>query len=423
MGNKPSSISSSPAPDDASVRSVVRCDAKPVSRKGSFNIFKRVDSRSPLSTDAAANGTTISHPRANRRETENARGEAELENGATHSSLDEPEEDTGRYPDRNSHARSASTATMTEARAAQPLSASTTIRDLRSPELSPGMDGQQNGHRDSSDERPPFPNPKDSRSALSPTIPAPSPLPANSPHKYGLRDDMETPDIPESPEKIDVTKIKRTSSGLEIFNVSEHHSSSPLHLHYLNLSSPPQRAKSLQSASSFLNSLSTSRRRADSAAEPYLHQNNINIHHSNGRVQTTSWLPTPNSRLTSSSRRASATEYQDGEGRCRGHHFKTSGFAYTRPLTLAQLKCYQNHARLIVSSNKAAPVECAICHIDDDKNHWSCSWCAIRMCGFCRKDFAERGMTALRERIKIAEMGSGADETNGSSESSNGLDK
>ena len=28
------------------------------------------------------------------------------------------------------------------------------------------------------------------------------------------------------------------------------------------------------------------------------------------------------------------------------------------------------------------------------------------MCRFCRKDFAERGLTALRQRVKQAEMGS-----------------
>ena len=88
-----------------------------------------------------------------------------------------------------------------------------------------------------------------------------------------------------------------------------------------------------------------------------------------------------------------------------GHTFKPSGFAYTRPLTIAQMKCYLDHKRILPSRNKVAPVECSVCHIDDDRDHYSCSWCALRMCRFCRKDFAERGMTALKERIRHAELG------------------
>jgi hypothetical protein len=56
-------------------------------------------------------------------------------------------------------------------------------------------------------------------SALSPSIPAPSPLPEDSPHKYGLKDRMDTPEVPE-PEEINVVKARRRSSGLDIFNVS-----------------------------------------------------------------------------------------------------------------------------------------------------------------------------------------------------------
>jgi hypothetical protein len=72
---------------------------------------------------------------------------------------------------------------------------------------------------------------------------------------------------------------------------------------------------------------------------------------------------------------------------------------------MAQMKCYRNHVRLLKSGNKSAPVECSVCHIDDDKDHFSCSWCALRMCRFCRNDFEERGITALKERIKQAELG------------------
>lgn len=154
-----------------------------------------------------------------------------------------------------------------------------------------------------------------------------------------------------------------------------------------------QEAKSLQSAASFLNGLSTSRRRAESAAD----------------TSTSSWTAMNAPSRPSSTRPLStrvSSGFQDGEGRRNGHNFKSSGFAYTRPLTLTQIKCYRGHGRLLLSKNKNAPVECAVCHIDDDGDHFSCSWCAIRMCKYCRKDYAERGLCALQERIKTAELGS-----------------
>ena len=157
-----------------------------------------------------------------------------------------------------------------------------------------------------------------------------------------------------------------------------------------------QEAKSLQSASSFLNGLSTSRRRAESTQRS---------------TDASGWTlgsydTTRPSSARIPSRPSSTLQHAYSSERCRGHNFKPSGFAYTRPLTMAQMKCYRNHIRLLPSRNKKAPVECAVCHIDDERDHYSCSWCAIRMCRFCRKDFAERGLTALKERIKQAELGS-----------------
>ena len=110
-----------------------------------------------------------------------------------------------------------------------------------------------------------------------------------------------------------------------------------------------------------------------------------------------------------------ASNTADMDGRRRGHNFKSNGFAFSRPLSIAQIKCYRSHTRLLRSMNKSAPVECSVCHMDDDREHWSCAWCAIRMCGYCRKDFAERGSAALRERIKGAEYGDGVVASPGSS--------
>lgn len=99
--------------------------------------------------------------------------------------------------------------------------------------------------------------------------------------------------------------------------------------------------------------------------------------------------------------------HADIDGRRRGHNFKNNGVAFSRPLTITQIRCYLNHTLLLKSKNKHAPVECAVCHMDDDQEHWTCSWCALRMCRYCRKDFGERGITALRQRIKQAELGGG----------------
>lgn len=178
-----------------------------------------------------------------------------------------------------------------------------------------------------------------------------------------------------------------------------------------------QEAKSLQSASSFLNGLSTSRRRAESAQRS---------------TEASAWTlasydtqrPASSSRLSRPPSRPSSTlpYTTHSADRRRGHNFKPSGFAYTRPLTHVQVKCYKQHARLMLSRNRVAPVECAVCHIDDDRDHYSCSWCALRMCRYCRKEFAEKGVTALRERIKCAEFG-GSGESTGSSAESLGLSR
>ncbi|KAI7527356.1 hypothetical protein KC317_g20885 [Hortaea werneckii] len=111
---------------------------------------------------------------------------------------------------------------------------------------------------------------------------------------------------------------------------------------------------------------------------------------------------------------SSGNGYSEIDGRKRGHNFKSNGFAYSRALNLTQLKCYRSHTRLLRSKNKAAPVECAVCHMDDDQEHWTCSWCALRMCRYCRKAFGEGGVKALRARIREAELGSREDGEEGS---------
>ena len=110
----------------------------------------------------------------------------------------------------------------------RPLSATTAIRDSRAesrreprlenhPAFVEDFTREANGDVTHQKQLPTLPTKRDS--ALSPSIPAPSPLPEDSPHKYGLKDRTDTPEVPE-PEEINVVKARRRSSGLDIFNVS-----------------------------------------------------------------------------------------------------------------------------------------------------------------------------------------------------------
>ncbi len=410
MGNKPSSIAGSPVPDDASTHSVVRRPVRML-RKSSGNLFKRIDSKSPLPRELTAS-TVLQVTQ-------------QISPTAFHSADHNDDEESPVFMDGSALSprkskdipkamHSASSATLTKDDSLRPLSASTTIRDNRVDSRRGSRVETRTSFVEELDEETyvksngaPVPPPHRGLT-LSPSIPAPSPLPEDSPHKYGLKDRMDTPELPE-PDKIDVVKARRKSTGLDIFNVRPLHPySSPSH--QLTL---PQEAKSLQSASSFLNGLSTSRRRAESTQRS---------------TETSAWNTSftgttrPSSRAASrlASRPSSTapTSVAFSADRRRGHTFKPSGFAYTRPLTLTQMKCYREHCRLLPSKNKIAPVECSVCHIDDDREHFSCSWCALRMCRFCRKEFGERGLVALKERVKQAELGGGSP---GSSELSLGF--
>lgn len=410
MGNKPSSISGSPVPDDKSIRSVMRRDSKmPMSRKSSFNLFKRIDSKSPLPRDVTASVMSILHRDGHKKEDTTATDDDGQVSVPTDPFYDQHDyDDCSRYPDVCSKVHSNSNMTMTEDRATMPLSAATTIRDCKSADLPDSQtDSQTDGAADFKDVPPVPTDDAHVLSALSPTIPAPSPLPEDSPHKYGLRDKIDTPEVPEEPEKINVAKMRRKSSGLEIFNVR-----CSIHRAPRSNADSEQEARSLQTAKSFLNGLSTARRRAESASAL-----RPETDFSDSGYGTATIGPSRPGSARPSSTRPSAT-FQEGEGRRKGHNFKSSGFAYSRPLTLAQMKCYRGHGRLLQSRNKHAPVECAVCHIDDDAEHFSCSWCALRMCRYCRKDFAARGIVALRERVRKAELGGAKDSAHSSSSES-----
>ena len=193
--------------DDRSTHSVQRASrlkAARLPRRSSMNVFKRLDSRSPLPTDSTRPITEV--PRA-----------------ATAPNLDDMVDDDETEDDerqrsraRHAHRHSAPspsmpmqpaspTATLTEESAARPLSASGTITDRR-------------GNTDIEDEED---SPAHMRvSALSPTLPLPTPIPEDSPHKYGLKDRMDTPEANSPPQPdAELAKARRRSSGLTIFKV------------------------------------------------------------------------------------------------------------------------------------------------------------------------------------------------------------
>jgi len=231
MGNTQSNANSSTS-DNASVRNGPR-GAVRVLRKSSTNLFNRMDAKSPIPPEVTT--TTV----------------IQVRQQASPPGLDGTDDESPVDPfmggQRLSQAsgdravRSPTTATITDEAGSRPLSATTTIRDSRpqtrnqsrrESRIEEDLESHENmaepvrpTSRPSS--RPtsfpprisPIPPPSSRQSALSPTLPAPSPLPEDSPHKYGLKDRMDTPEVPE-PEEIRVVKAaRRRSSGLEIFNV------------------------------------------------------------------------------------------------------------------------------------------------------------------------------------------------------------
>jgi hypothetical protein len=194
--------------DDRSTHSVLRASrlkAARLPRRSSMNVFKRLDTKSPLPADLS--GTVIEVPRA--------ATAPNLDGMVDDDETEDEEQERSRA--RHAHRHSAPspsipmhpaspTETLTEESAGRPLSASDTITDRQPNTL---VDEDSLTHL--------------RISALSPTLPAPSPIPEDSPHKYGLKDRMDTPEANSPPPPdIELAKARRRSSGLAIFNVSLH---------------------------------------------------------------------------------------------------------------------------------------------------------------------------------------------------------
>jgi hypothetical protein len=192
--------------DSHSINSIVRSPrlkAVRLPRRSSINVFKRFDCKSPVPPDFSA--AVIEVPRAATAPNLDDLGDDDDEDES-----DKQERGRARHVHRHSAPspallmHSASPATLTEESAARPQSAVDTITNRHDYFDSIGNESS---------------SPSRLRiSALSPTLPTPSPLPEDSPHKYGLKDRMDTPEMPSPPLELNVAKAKRRSSGLEIFN-------------------------------------------------------------------------------------------------------------------------------------------------------------------------------------------------------------
>ncbi|KAK0248751.1 hypothetical protein LTS02_013250 [Friedmanniomyces endolithicus] len=228
MGNWPSSLNGSPGPNDnASLNSVVRRPIR-VLRSSSNNLLKRLDARSSLPRPLTATSILVA-----------SHGDFDASLDSFQNSAHSARQSVIMLP-----SPAPATTLVDEDAAGQPLSASTSIKESR-PDGKSHQAAVEDANEDFVDVAPSVPTHRSS--ALSPTIPAPSPLPEDSPLKHGLKDYMDTPE-PELAPAVDidvnitnVNKARRRSSGLEVFT----------------------EAKTLQSASSFINGLSTNRRHAE----------------------------------------------------------------------------------------------------------------------------------------------------------------
>lgn len=223
MGNQVSGPNDAVQSDAASVRSVVRNPIR-VLRKSSTNFFKRVDSKSPLSPIPTGTVPDVQQQDPARIYATAVDGVDEI-NGST--LLNETQESLCSPGPRLVKVASATSAK--KASSQRPLSASSTLRApkegdneyFRADSRSPVVEDALVSHSH------PTPSPDAlalRHAVLSPTIPAPSPLPEDSPHKYGLKDRLDSPDVLE-PEDLNVIKARRRSSGVDIFNVSNSESS------------------------------------------------------------------------------------------------------------------------------------------------------------------------------------------------------
>ncbi|OMP82138.1 hypothetical protein BK809_0006448 [Diplodia seriata] len=53
-------------------------------------------------------------------------------------------------------------------------------------------------------------------------------------------------------------------------------------------------------------------------------------------------------------------------------------------LNCVHMQCFHNHRRFHRSNNRVLPIGCMLCFSCSPDFHWTCTWCALRICQGCR---------------------------------------
>ncbi|KAF2087713.1 hypothetical protein K490DRAFT_65555 [Saccharata proteae CBS 121410] len=79
-------------------------------------------------------------------------------------------------------------------------------------------------------------------------------------------------------------------------------------------------------------------------------------------------------------------------------------------LSIVQTDCFHSHRRFHRSHNGFAPVACMVCYATDKEDRWTCSWCALRICQNCRgklESVPKKNLDVLlRARLEGVDVGS-----------------
>jgi hypothetical protein len=92
-------------------------------------------------------------------------------------------------------------------------------------------------------------------------------------------------------------------------------------------------------------------------------------------------------------------------------------------LTTAHYECFARHSQMVASRNKAYPLTCQACNIEDGEMRWQCAWCRLRICGRCVRGLQklDKDLSKLLDYVEKNPPGSGL--SSRPSTSSGGLEK
>ncbi|EKG13982.1 hypothetical protein MPH_08856 [Macrophomina phaseolina MS6] len=72
----------------------------------------------------------------------------------------------------------------------------------------------------------------------------------------------------------------------------------------------------------------------------------------------------------------------------------------TPRLNCVHIQCFHNHRRFHRSNNRVLPVGCMLCFSASTDFHWTCTWCALRICQGCRARLESIPRKSLEVLIK-----------------------